>query len=142
MLIACGVALTSTGCTQTTRSVSPKSDVSASPVDPLSDLAASDEFERFSGVEPVVHERGRGAATFEVPRPPGDAEEVSFFVACAPASTFTVTLGTFFSGPCGRHFENSGSIPLPAGDAPLRIAIDVPKTTRYWLVGVPTSAIP
>lgn len=111
--------------------------VVVSPVDPVADLRASEDADLLDGVEPSLHRSGRGPAAFRVVRPAGDARELRFFVSCAPESRFTVTAGTFYSGPCGAHYRNSGSIPLPSGDGPVPVTLDLPAATRFWIVAIP-----
>src|SRR3954451_24402816 len=63
-------------------------------------------------VHAVLHEHGKGPATFTIPKP--QAPEVRFWVGCVPDSHFTVTMGGFFRTGCGKSgsVSNSGSIPV------------------------------
>lgn len=127
------------GCTSTAESVTNTStSPSAAPVDPLVDLRDPRSPDHLSALpEPLLHEQATGSQTFTVERPESWVEELHVYVSCSKDSHFTVTLGTYFSGPCNTHFLNSGSIPLPSGSDPLRVAIKVPAGVRYWIIGLP-----
>jgi hypothetical protein len=87
---------------------------------------------------PVLHRSGEGSASFSVPRP-DEATGVRFYVSCSPASTFRVTVGTFFSGPCSTEFQNSGQIPLGPLGQPLEVTLELPEGVHYWIVGLPVA---
>lgn len=106
------------------------------PTDPLATLTDQRSSDFLADrLDPVVHARGRGPAHLTVLPAPGTGS-VRFYVVCSPDSHFTVTMCGFFSGPCGRQFENSGQIPLPATAASVTVDLDLPQDVDYWLVGL------
>ncbi|WP_157489984.1 hypothetical protein [Frigoribacterium sp. Leaf186] len=143
----CLVSLT--GCVATTSSTDPASNhpTMISPtsppatggtlVDPLTRLEDPDS-DAFlaTTVSPSLHEHGTGAATFDVARPDPSLTQLRFYIACA-AGEFTVTLGTFYSGDCTPDFTSSGTIPLPSGEDPLSVRLDVSVGTDYWITAIP-----
>jgi len=106
-------------------------------VDPLTRLEDpdSDDFIATT-VSPSLHEHGIGGATFKIARPDPSLTQLRFYVACS-AGDFTVTLGTFYSGDCTPDFTSSGSIPLPSGEDPLSVRLDVSAWTDYWITAIP-----
>ena len=111
---------------------------SALPVSPLVALTdpTSDEF-LAADVVTVLDAQGEGDAMFTL-APPEGTGRVTFYVACAPASEFILTMdGSWFSGQCAGHYQNSGGIPLTtAGEVPAEL--ELPAGTSYWVVAVPT----
>jgi hypothetical protein len=144
------VCLASAGCTATAQgeaASTPTSDHTptdsapespsptlADPLDRLTD-PSSDDFVG-SDVQTVLNENGHGSAIFEVQRPKSFVKELRFFVACT-GGEFTVTLGTFYSGQCAPDFASSGSIPVPPGEDPLEVELDVPADVDYRIVAIP-----
>jgi len=107
--------------------------------DPIAELTNKDsDFYVGESVTPHIHHEGSGPTTLDVARPEAFVTELKFFVTCAPASHFTVTMEKFYSGQCStKDLSSSGSIPLPAGKDPLSVSIDVPKGVHFWLVAIP-----
>jgi len=137
-LLAAALLATTVGCTSGgPGGVVPETTTpQAGPVDPLLDLASPDYADLMEGVRPSLHLRGEGPARYSIGRSAGVREQ-RFFVSCHPQSPFRVTFGTFYSGTCTSHFTSSGSIPVPAGDGPLSVEVDVAAGVHYWLVAIP-----
>jgi hypothetical protein len=138
VLLGAVLLMVAVGCTSGAHGGVPpgSTPVGVAPVDPLVDLASSEYADLIDGVRPSLHRRGDGPGRYTIGRSAGVREQ-RFFVSCAPEAPFTVTLGTFYSGTCTSHFTSSGSIPVPAGDGPLSVEVDVAAGVHYWLVAIP-----
>lgn len=112
--------------------------------DPLTQLRSADAgFTIDVNVTPAIHSRGNGPTKFSLNRPELMFSGITFFVTCAPAGRFTMTLGKSFSGTCSPNaIEVSGGIPLGASAGELRADISVAQGTKFWLVGIPTQPKP
>lgn len=108
--------------------------------DPLLDLTnPKSENYNDEATNAVLHERVTGPRTFTV-KPPSGAGSVQYFVACEPASKFTVTAGELFSSGCDNMVGNSGAIPVTAkesDDNQIKVNVDIPAGVTYWIVGIP-----
>ncbi|KZC96210.1 hypothetical protein AWH51_04005 [Clavibacter tessellarius] len=87
-------------------------------------------------VQPLLHQEGAGPQKFTIDRPEGGGAQITFYVACS-AGDFTVTVGTFYSGACTPDFQSNGSIPVPEGEGPLVVDLDVGPDVRYWILAIP-----
>jgi hypothetical protein len=113
---------------------------SGSIVDPLSELTDPDsQVFQAKKITPLLHVRATGPQDFTIARPASSATQVQFYVACAPDTHFTITMGTFYSAPCSYRFLNSGAIPssATAGTGDLSVKVTIPKGVEYWLVAIP-----
>lgn len=107
------------------------------PVDPYVDLQHDPEQRTtIEGVAPVLRAAGTGPTTFTLRDLPADAVEIRYFVSCAPASDFTLTARLWFSGPCDRHWANSGSVPRH-GATSVRVRVDLPEGARFRILALP-----
>lgn len=109
------------------------------PSDPLLDLRANPDYAELAETKPSLHRRAVGPTSFTISQPPGDIVQQRFFVSCAPDSHVRVTIGGFYSSPCGEHFASDGSIPIETTGRPLRVTVDVPEGIRFWIVSLPIS---
>lgn len=141
ILALVGLCLPLAGCTT---SGPPEPDTSLSsvpeasaPVDPYLDLSSDPEQRStLEGVTPLLRSAGTGPTTFALTDVPADTVEIRYFVSCSPESEFTLTTRLWFSGPCGIHWANSGSIPL-AGSGPVSVDLDLPQEVRFRIVALP-----
>lgn len=106
-------------------------------VDPLSELTdPSDDRALADGTYAVLlASRAAGARSFSFEVPP-DVTSVRVYLACAPASTFRVTVARAFSGGCASRFQDFADIPTRSGTRTVRVT--VPGSTRYSLLVVTT----
>jgi hypothetical protein len=110
------------------------------PMDPLSDLISqAPNGESRSDIQPALHAQGIGPQEFTVERPAADVKRLTFYISCKPDSTFKVTIGLFYSGPCSVQFLNTGGIPVPAGSGPIAVRVDIPADVEYWVVAIPST---
>ena len=135
-LSACTATESPSGTTASAAAVAAVQD----PLTAVDDSSSSD----FVGVHlpPVLHEQGVGSRSFSVNRPSG-ARSIRYYVACAPDSHFSVTMGSadgFYAGPCASRFENTGEIPLRGGSGSVTVTVDVPGGVHYWILGLPLAA--
>jgi len=143
-IVAALLAVGLTGCTNfapapSNSFASSSSSSATKPRDPLLEIHNEDsDFYVSKTVEPALHKKGTGPVSLDVPRLAPSISQLKFFITCAPASNFTITLSKFYSGPCSpSDLTSSGSIPLPSSKDPLNVTIDVPKGVQYWLVAIP-----
>ncbi len=62
---------------------------------------------------------------------------LTVYVACAPASEFTVRVGTqWYSGHCAAQFQNSGGFTVAAVDRP-EVSLEISAKANNWIVAVP-----
>lgn len=125
-------------CTVVQPTLKPTVAPSDSLLDPLVQITDPDS-ERFisANIEPVLHVLGTGPHSYSVEAPESYVKQVQFFLACAPESTFTVTMVKFYSGPCTGEYQNSGTIPVPDDGKNLVIEVAIPDDAEFWLVGIP-----
>ena len=143
LLLLVAVTGSASGCGQSATGSMAQASCGTEPIgpsDPLASVIDPTDYDFVAeGIQPVVHESGRGPASFVVDRPDG-AQAIRFIVTCVPDSYFAVTMGTFFAGYCGRQIQNSGEFPLDDSatlDQPLEILLDISPGASYWLLGIP-----
>jgi hypothetical protein len=109
-------------------------------VDPLSEVT-DPRSPRYidEQVSTLLHRRGTGPMTATIDDLGEGTRSVRFFVACSPDSHFTLTMTGYYSGPCGRTFENTGEIPLAPGVSKATVTLDLPRGVSYWLLAIPIS---
>ena len=108
-----------------------------SPVDPLSEITDPTAGRYLpSNIEAVLHVQGVGPRQFSIPRPAAGTKSLQFYVSCEPETSFTVTMENFYSGACSDHYANTGTIPLPSGDQPLDIELQIAADAQFWLLAV------
>ena len=107
-------------------------------VDPFTEISDphSDRFVN-KGIEPALHVKGNGPQSYTIPRPANGVRQFQFYVSCSPESTFTLTMTKFYSGSCSKQFSNTGTIPLPPGDGPIDVQLEVPEGVDCWLLAIP-----
>ncbi|WP_299958421.1 hypothetical protein [uncultured Modestobacter sp.] len=105
--------------------------------DPLDEITNRDSADFVSSeVSTVLHQRGTGPQVIPV-EGLANVSQLRFYVSCTPDSEFTVTMGTFYSGPCSSQFLVYGAIPVPAGESQVTVDLDIPPGVDYWIVAVP-----
>ena len=102
-------------------------------IDPHNSRYIADE------VSTLLHQRGTGPTTVTIDDLGSGTKSVRFFVACSPENHFTLTMGGFYSGPCGRAFENTGEIPTSPGQSKATVTLDLPRGVSFWLLAIPIS---
>jgi hypothetical protein len=132
-----------TGCTSTddapspapSESVTAQSDTEVQdPLLRITDLNSSDFVA--TKVDPIINEQGTGSTAFSIDSPDAGMQ-VRFYVACSPASQFTITMGTFFQGGCAPEFQNWGQLPGSPDNDELEVQLTLPQGVNYWIVGIP-----
>jgi len=109
-------------------------------VDPLSEVTDPHNSRYIADeVATLLHERGKGPTTAAIDDLGSGTKSVRFFVACSPDSHFTLSMVGYYSGPCGRTFENTGEIPIIAGQSKATVTLDLPGGVSYWLLAIPIS---
>jgi hypothetical protein len=108
-----------------------------SPVDPLSEITDPTAGRYLpSDIEIALHVQGLGPRQFNIPRPTTGTKSLQFYVSCEPETSFKVTMSNFYSGGCSDHYANTGTIPLPSGDQPLHIELDIASGVQFWLLAI------
>jgi hypothetical protein len=107
------------------------------PVDPLSEITDPTAGRYLpSDIEIALHVQGLGPRQFNIPRPTAGTKSLRFYVSCEPETSFKVTMSTFYSGGCSNRYANTGTIPLPGGDQPLHIELEVAAGVQFWLLAI------
>ncbi|GAA4682424.1 hypothetical protein [Frondihabitans cladoniiphilus] len=132
------IGVTALGGCSASQTDRPTPSVSAA-VDPLVQIKdPSNDLYTDAANHPVLHVQGTGSRSYTLKSLPAGTTRVTFYVSCSPSSRFVVAMGKNFSGPCGHVVANSGGIPVDAATAPT-VTITLPKTTSFWLVGIPST---
>lgn len=105
--------------------------------DPLVSVTDSDSTDFVAkNVTPLIHEKGSGPGEFRLIKPVGPTA-VRFYVACSPASEFTVRMGNFYSGGCALRFQNTGQFPVDSNNGIFTVQLEIPDGVEYWIMALP-----
>jgi hypothetical protein len=126
------------GGTPSHRSVSS----SALPADLLDRLTdRGDDSFVSSDPDVLLHEQATGPTRFVVKPGPG-VTGLDVYVACAPASNYSVQMvgdsTKFFSGPCDTEFQNFGGLPLAGSGDQVQLDLTLPRGVHSWVVALPS----
>lgn len=126
-----------TGCTQDDPQKPEASEVA--PHDPMVAVNDPDSDEYVEGARALVHDLGRGSATFPV-KIPATVDAVRVYVSCAPDAKFTVVYGGRFAGGCTSPFGNSGEFDRVVAGSATELTVDLPEDVDRWVVVLPVES--